>query len=114
MLTAAQVAHQLGLSARAVYDLAASGLLACYRLGAGGGALRFAPEDLEAYKARCRSTKTSAPAAGASTSTGASAGAAFAGACFCRPGGPAAAPATQRRTVRSLTPITAACRRIGS
>lgn len=50
MLTAAAVATMLGLSARAVYDLADSGRLPCYRLGAGGGALRFDEQDVEAFK----------------------------------------------------------------
>jgi excisionase family DNA binding protein len=45
MLNAAEVAKLLGLSPRAVYDLAASGRLASYRLGAGHGALRFEPAD---------------------------------------------------------------------
>ena len=40
MLTAAQVAPLLGLRPRAVYDLAARGILACYRLGADRGAVR--------------------------------------------------------------------------
>lgn len=54
MLTAAQVAAQLGLSARAVYDLAKSGALACYRLGVGRGAVRFDAADVEAYRSACR------------------------------------------------------------
>lgn len=51
MLKAPEVATMLGLSARAVYDLADSGMLACYRLGVGRGAVRFASEDVEAYRA---------------------------------------------------------------
>jgi len=68
MLTAQQVAQMLGLSARAVYDLAASKRLACYRVGAGGSAVRFEPDDVAAYKAACRSSGTSATSAGASAS----------------------------------------------
>lgn len=37
MLKAPAVAAMLGLSARAVYDLADRGILPCYRLGAGAG-----------------------------------------------------------------------------
>ncbi|MEY5099605.1 MAG: Burkholderia phage Mica [Pseudomonadota bacterium] len=50
MLPAATVAQQLGLSRRAVYDLADRGILPCYRLGVGRGAVRFDPADVEAYK----------------------------------------------------------------
>ncbi len=39
MLTAPAVARELGISARAVYALAAAGALPCYRFGA---AVRFA------------------------------------------------------------------------
>jgi excisionase family DNA binding protein len=49
MLTAKAVAQQLGISQKAVYDLAAARLLACYRLGVGGGAVRFAQADVDAY-----------------------------------------------------------------
>ena len=50
MLKAPQVATILGISARAVYDLADKGILAHYRLGVDGGAVRFAPEDVEASR----------------------------------------------------------------
>lgn len=50
MLTAAAVATMLGLKPRTVYDLADSGRLPCYRLGARGGALRFDEQDVEAFK----------------------------------------------------------------
>lgn len=56
MLNASTVAQQLGISRRAVYDLADRGILPCYRLGVGRGALRFDPADVEAYRASCRST----------------------------------------------------------
>ena len=69
MLKAPEVAAMLGLSARAVYDLADRGMLACYRLGAGRGAVRFDPEDVEAYRAACRSVGTPATNAGATNST---------------------------------------------
>ena len=54
MLTPAEAAGLLGLSPRAVYDLIAAGLLPCYRMGAGRGAIRLEPADVEAYKASCR------------------------------------------------------------
>lgn len=48
-------AYLHGLSARKVYDLAASGELDCYRYGA---AVKFEQADLDAYKAKCRSPST--------------------------------------------------------
>lgn len=77
MLTAQAVADQLGLSTRAVYDLAESGALACYRLGVGRRAVRFDQQDVDAYKASCRSIATRSPAVGCSTSTAGSAASAF-------------------------------------
>lgn len=47
MLTAANVAQQLGIGARTVYALHAAGALPGYRFGR---AVRFAPADVEAYK----------------------------------------------------------------
>ena len=52
MITAAAVATLLGISPRAVYDLADRGMLACYRFGVRGGAVRFDEADVAAYKAR--------------------------------------------------------------
>ena len=69
MLTAATVAQQLGISPRAVYDLAKHGMIAHHRLGVGRGAVRFAPEDVEAYRSSCRSAGTPATNAGATNST---------------------------------------------
>jgi len=51
LLRAADVAQQLGISTRAVYDLAAAGKLACHRLGAGRGAVRFDQADVNEYRA---------------------------------------------------------------
>ena len=51
MLPAKEVAALLCLSPRKIYQLASSGELPCYRFG---GALRFDPADVEAYKAACR------------------------------------------------------------
>ena len=55
MLSAAQVAELLGLSARSVYDIPES-RLPRYRVGAQGGAIRYELADVEAYKASCRCT----------------------------------------------------------
>lgn len=101
MLTAAEVAAKLGISPRAVYDIPER-RLPRYRFGAGGGAVRFAPEDVEAYRASCRSIATSAPDGGASTSTTTSTGNAFGGANFSRPGGPE--PKPKRSTARKARP----------
>ena len=54
-ITAREAAARLGLSSRKLYELAASGKLACYRFG---GAVRFDRADLEAYRASCRSPVT--------------------------------------------------------
>jgi excisionase family DNA binding protein len=51
LINAAKVAALLGISPRAVYDLTYSGRLACYRIG---GAVRFDPADVEAFKQSCR------------------------------------------------------------
>lgn len=50
-LTAKQAAQELGLSARKLYELAATGKLACYRFD---GAIRFDGADIQAYKQSCR------------------------------------------------------------
>jgi excisionase family DNA binding protein len=63
MLTAAEAAKLLGLSARTMYDLAKAGRVKCYRMGLGAGAVRFDPADLEEYKRTCQSSVTT-PAAG--------------------------------------------------
>lgn len=104
LLTAREVGALLGLSARAVYDAAAAGHLACYRLGVGRGAVRFDPADVEAYKAACRSTAIKPPAAGVSTLTSASTASAFGGASFSRPGGPD--PKPTHSTARKARPCT--------
>jgi hypothetical protein len=56
------LAQQLGISARAVYDLP----LPRFRFGR---AVRYEQSDVDAYKAACRSTGTPATSAGASNST---------------------------------------------
>lgn len=55
LITAREVGAMLGISARAVYDIPDEELPR-FRLGAGRGAVRFDPSDVEAYKAACRST----------------------------------------------------------
>lgn len=67
MLKAADVARTLGISRRAVYDLAASGALPHYRPAP--GAVRFDPADVEAYRASCRSDGTRETSDGVLSST---------------------------------------------
>jgi excisionase family DNA binding protein len=55
LLTAAEAAASLRISTRKMYELAASGELACHRFG---GAVRFDQSDLDAYKLKCRSPAT--------------------------------------------------------
>lgn len=66
MLTAAEVATQLGLSPRAVYELHASGRLPGYRFGR---AVRFEAADVETFRLSCRSAGTPETSAGATNST---------------------------------------------
>ena len=51
--TVSEVADQLRLSDRAVYDLCRSGTLRHFRLGRGLGAIRVAQADIDAYKDGC-------------------------------------------------------------
>ena len=69
MLNAATVAQQLGISARAVYELHAAGRLPGYRFGR---AVRFDPADVETYRTSCRSTAIRQAVAGSLTLTAAS------------------------------------------
>ncbi len=66
MLKAAQVAASLGISRRMVYDLHKDGKLRGYRFGS---ALRFDPDDVEAYKRLCLSDGTPETSGGGSSST---------------------------------------------
>jgi len=54
MLTVAEVAKRLTVSTALVYQLVAQGRLACYRIGLGRGAIRFAEADVSAYLESCR------------------------------------------------------------
>ena len=54
MLRVKQVAEKLGISPALVYELVAKGLLSCYRIGIGRGAIRFKDEDVQAYLETCR------------------------------------------------------------
>lgn len=56
MLTAAQVAAMLGISARKVYEIDPA-LLPRHEFGR---AVRYAPSDVEAYREACRSTESRA------------------------------------------------------
>ena len=69
LLDATEVARRLGIKRSAVYALAASGRLICYRVGASGGAVRFHPDDLTNYLQSCRSAGTPETSAGATSST---------------------------------------------
>ena len=69
MLTVAQAAARLGVSARKVYDLADSGDLPCYRMGR---SVRIAEDDVTEYLAQCRFTATKRKVAGALSLTAAS------------------------------------------
>ncbi len=66
MLKVPEAAERLGLSARKVYDLAASGRLASYRFD---GSVRIDPIDVEAYKTSCRSHTQRVTVAGTSNLT---------------------------------------------
>ena len=57
LLTVAAVADQLSISASLVYQLVESGKLAVHRIGNGRGAIRFSPQDVEAYVQECRVEK---------------------------------------------------------
>jgi excisionase family DNA binding protein len=54
MLTVQDVALILKVSNSLVYDLIASGKIACHRIGNGRGAIRVRRDDLEQYINRCR------------------------------------------------------------
>lgn len=103
MLTAAEVGVQLGISARTVYDLHASGAIPGYRFGR---AVRFEQPDVDAYRKSCRSAGTSATNAGALNSTASSrVVVAELQSCFQRAGvKPKLTPSTVRR-VRASMPL---------
>jgi len=54
LLTVADVAAWLSISASLVYQLVESGKLPVYRIGNGRGAIRFRPQDIESYLNTCR------------------------------------------------------------
>lgn len=66
MLTAAEAARTLGVSARMVYALFKAGKLAGYKIGR---AIRFAETDVEDFKASCRSVGARETSGGGLTST---------------------------------------------
>jgi excisionase family DNA binding protein len=55
LMTVADVAGWLSVSNSLVYQLVESGKLPIYRIGNRRGAIRFRPEDIEAYLKACRS-----------------------------------------------------------
>jgi excisionase family DNA binding protein len=54
LLTVAEAAAELHISARTIYDLVHAGRLAHVRIGLGRGAIRFTREDLAAFVAASR------------------------------------------------------------
>ena len=68
MLNAKAAAALLGLSVRAVYAIPDRDLPR-YRVGAGRGAVRFDPSDVQTYRLRCRSDGTHATGGGGLSST---------------------------------------------
>lgn len=83
-LNAAEVGELLGISSRFVYDLFKTGKLPGYRHGR---AIRFAPADVEAYRASCRFTGPLETSVGATSSTATfKAAATGLAACFQRAG----------------------------
>ena len=65
-IDAKAAASMLGISARKVYELANSGRIPCYRIDT---AVRFDPQDVEAFRKSCRSATTPVTSAGVSSST---------------------------------------------
>ncbi len=57
LLTVSDVAQWLSVSPSLVYQLVDAGKLIVYRVGNGRGAIRFRPDDVEAYLASCRQGK---------------------------------------------------------
>ena len=55
IIKATEAAQRLGVSKRHLYQLAAAKKIACYRFGS---AVRFDPQDIEAFKQSCRSPAT--------------------------------------------------------
>ncbi len=54
MLRVSDVAKRLCVSSATVYNLVAGGMLPCYRIGVGRGAIRFSESDVAAYLESCR------------------------------------------------------------
>jgi excisionase family DNA binding protein len=61
LLTVADVADWLSVSASLVYQIVDSGKLPVYRIGNGRGAIRFRPEDIDSYLNACRTEKSAPP-----------------------------------------------------
>jgi len=62
LITVTDVAARLKVSPSLVYQMVESGKLVVYRIGNGRGAIRFRPEDVEAYLESCRIEKIAPPA----------------------------------------------------
>lgn len=61
MLTVKQVAERLAVSQTCVYQLIATGKLACHRIGIGRGAIRVGEDDLAAFVESSRTPAESCP-----------------------------------------------------
>ncbi|MCA9078710.1 MAG: helix-turn-helix domain-containing protein [Planctomycetaceae bacterium] len=61
LLTVAEVADWLSVSASLVHQIVEAGKLPVYRIGNGRGAIRFRPEDIESYLDGCRTEKVVRP-----------------------------------------------------
>jgi len=105
MLKAATAAQQLGISQRAVYDIPLV-RLPRHHFGRGRGAVRYAPEDVEAYKKACRSAGTPETSAGATNLTASLKGAGIDLAAYFRAAGvkPRLTPTTAKNP-RTSTPL---------
>ena len=57
LLTVKDVAERLSVSSSLIYQLVESGKLPVLRIGNGRGAIRFSPQDIEAYLEECRVEK---------------------------------------------------------
>lgn len=54
LMSIEDAATELQISIRSMRQLVADGKIAVYRIGPGGGRVRFSQEDLESYQRSCR------------------------------------------------------------
>jgi excisionase family DNA binding protein len=102
-MTAEEVAASLRLGLSTVYGLARSGDLASLLIGS---AVRFDPQDVEAYKAKCRRISTKPASAGATSLTDLLTDGDSALASYFRAAGPKRKPKPTRASkTQSCTPL---------